>query len=384
MSLTWEPVERPGVRSDEPLWIIYALGGGAGHWTRAISLARQAARHRIATRILTNSPSRFLRALEAEKNRENFTCLIPLDPKIEIVRIPSTYDREQVSVICQRELAACDMQDVLIVDSFPCGIAGELRETLQDLSAHKVFIHRDLNPEYIRWGQLEDFVCQYNLVISPGEAGPLDHLVRARSNPWLVCDANESAPRAIARRMFGVAENSHIPLIVVSGCGTSDESLEMARFALRLHSEFGTSCHVRMTSLDEAAVREAGDIGVSLWPLLAVLPGVDLIVGAGGYHTVYESRVTQTPLFGIPQTRLYDRQSRRLLATERAANHDDLTKKIAGFVLQFRVSKAEMPQPYANGASEAFEIIVASQSRGLAAVPGYVPNAKGTPDAVTP
>ena len=363
MSLTWEPVEQPGGRPDEPLWIIYALGGGTGHWTRAISLARQAARHGIATRILTNSPNQFLRAPEPTKNRVPVPSLIQLDPRIKIVLIPATYEREQVSEICQRDLSACREQDVLIVDSFPCGIAGELRESLRAISAHKVFIHRDLNPEYIRWGKLDDTVSHYDLVISPGDAGPLDHLVHARTNPWLVCDADELVPRTIARKVFAVDENSQLPLIVVSGCGTSDESLEMARFAIRLDTEFGTSCHIRMTSLDERAVHEAGELGVSLWPLLAVLPAVDLLVGAGGYHTVYESRVTQTPFFAIPQNRLYDRQSRRLLTTERAANYEEMTKKIGEFLMQFSISKTKLPQTYANGANEAFEIIAADHFR---------------------
>ncbi|MEI8019707.1 MAG: hypothetical protein WCH39_15995 [Schlesneria sp.] len=345
--------------------MIYALGGGTGHWTRAISLARQAAKHGIATRILTNSSTRPPLASEPEKVRDKVTSLIRLDPKIDIIQIPAIFDREKIMEISRRELSTCQAQDVLIVDSFPCGIAGELRETLGDISAQKVFIHRDLKPEYIHWGKLEDFVRHYDLVISPGETGALEHFVHARTSPWLVCDADELVPRAIARKVFGVDENSQLPLIAVSGCGTSDESLEMAKFALNLHGEFGSSCHVRLTSLEERAVREAGEIGVSLWPLLAVLPAVDLLVGAGGYHTVYESRLTQTPFFAMARDRLYDRQSHRLRSTERAANHDDLTRKIGNFLVKFIGTKTELPQPYTNGASKAFEIIAGTQIGSL-------------------
>jgi hypothetical protein len=117
--------------------------------------------------------------------------------------------------------------------------------------------------------------------------------------------------------------------------------------------------------LEERAVREAGEIGVSLWPLLAVLPAVDLLVGAGGYHTVYESRLTDTPLFAMARDRLYDRQSHRLRSTERAANHDDLTRKIGNFLVKFIGTKTELPQPYTNGASEAFEIIAGTQIGSL-------------------
>ena len=359
MSLTWEPVEQAGDPRDEPLWIIYALGGGTGHWTRAISLARQAARHGIATRILTNSPSQFLCTLESKTNRKLDTNFIRLDPQIEIVPIPATYEKEQISTVCQRELSVARPQDVVIVDSFPCGIAGELRESLRDLSAYKVFIHRDLNPDYVRWGNLEDYVREYDLVISPGDDGPLNHLVHARTNPWLVCDSDEFVPRKLARDLFGVDKCSQLPLIVVSGCGTSDESLQMARFALRLHSDFSANCHIRMTSLDESAVQEAGEIGVTMWPLLAVLTGVDLLIGAGGYHTVYESRVSQTPLFAIAQKRLYDRQAHRLLATEQAADFNNLIEMVGKFLTNFSNSKTEFPLTYSNGAAEAFEVIAA-------------------------
>ena len=362
MSLTWEPAELPDERPDDSLWIIYALGGGTGHWIRAISLARQAARHGIATRILTNSPCRFLCRLAPIQDRERVRSLIRLDPKIEIIVIPATYDREQISEIIGREISACRVQDVLIVDSFPSGLGGELRDRLRDISGYKVFIHRDLKPEYIRWGHLEEVVSLYNLVISPGESGPLDHLVHARTNPWLICESEELVPRAKARKMFGMDENNRLPLIVVSGCGTSDESFDMARCAFRLHREFGKACQVRMASLDENAVCEAGELGVSLWPLFAVLPGVDLLVGAAGYHTVYETRVTQTPLFAIPRNRLYDRQSHRILDTERVVSDAELTDKIGKFLMQYRVSKTEFPPPYHNGAAEAFEIIAASHS----------------------
>lgn len=363
MSLTWEPAERSAGRSDEPLWMIYALGGGTGHWTRAISLARQAASHGIATRILTNSATRVPLAWEPSRNCERVTTLIALDPKIEIIQIPATFDRERISEISRRELSSCRAQDVLVVDSFPCGIAGELREILCNIPAHKVFVHRDITPEYIRWGMLQDFVSHYNLVISPGETGAMEHLVHARTNPWLVCNADELVPHESARKALGVDENSGLPVIVVSGCGTSDESLEMAKFALSLHRDFGSSCHVRLASLDERTVREAGELGVSLWPLLMILTGVDLLIGAGGYHTVYESRITQTPLFAVPQDRLYDRQSHRLRSTERAKNYEETRKRIAGFLVQFSRSKTELSLSYTNGASEAFQIISDTQIR---------------------
>jgi hypothetical protein len=50
--------------------------------------------------------------------------------------------------------------------------------------------------------------------------------------------------------------------------------------------------------------------------MLRLLPGVDAVIGAGGYHTVHECRATGRPLWARPRARRYDRQSHRLASRE--------------------------------------------------------------------
>jgi len=154
--------------------LIYALGGGWGHLTRAASLARAAgARHRI--RILTNSPY----AMRVAKAMPELD-LIALDPSLDLERARSRSIEEIQAADC-----GC-----LIVDTFPRGVGGELAGLLGTLPVTKVLIHRDLNPRYVAEAGLRSFVRSiYEMVLIPGagEAGAFADLPKAVvTNPWLI------------------------------------------------------------------------------------------------------------------------------------------------------------------------------------------------------
>jgi hypothetical protein len=89
---------------------------------------------------------------------------------------------------------------------------------------------------------------------------------------------------------------------------------------------------------------------VPLWPALAVLPGVDVLVGAGGYNTVQEARATGTPFVALVRSRLYDRQALRLRAEERAGSVEELLERA---VLLARSRPARGPGPYVSGTRDA-------------------------------
>ena len=148
--------------------LIYALGGGWGHVTRAAALAR-AIGPAARVRILANSP--YLQIVQAAM------------PELGIEAVST--GAEAASGIAREEP---DVVDVLVVDTFPRGLGGELATLLPSLRAWKVLIHRDLKPEYVSWAGLRSFVgAHYDCVICPGERGPLADLTRAFfSAPWLV------------------------------------------------------------------------------------------------------------------------------------------------------------------------------------------------------
>src|SRR5580698_10096100 len=112
-------------------WLIYALGGGFGHLTRASALARAALHDNV--RILTNSPYANLvqRALP-ELN------IIALNPVMTVAEGRA----EVVSRI------ASEAPECLIVDTFPRGLGGELSDVISSFPGLKVLVQCDLNPQY--------------------------------------------------------------------------------------------------------------------------------------------------------------------------------------------------------------------------------------------
>ncbi|WP_163991226.1 hypothetical protein [Pyxidicoccus caerfyrddinensis] len=327
-------------------WLIYALGGGMGHLTRASALARAAARQGHSVTLLINSP---------------FAPGVPLEavlgPGVEVLRLDAALDKRAV-----REVVECCLQDVrpdvFIVDTFPRGLGGELVSLLPGLRARKVLVHRDLNPAYLERFDVARAVDAFDLLLVPGEDAPLAGHARAvRTSPWLLLEAGELLPRAEARARLGVPAGDARPVVAVMGCGTHSEVEEAGTLAARLHSLLGEAARVRWlvppgqaTALPVAAE----PLHVPVWPAVAVLPGVDVLVGAGGYNTVNEARATGTPFVALARPRLYDRQALRLRAEELAGSVEALLEKA---VLLARRPPARGPRRYASGTGDAVALI---------------------------
>ena len=357
-----------GDASGGPWWLYYALGGGTGHLMRAIALARRAARHGVRTRILCNS-------FRAAAIVEHFQACYPCSSRwIEFVRIAAAAERGTIATRVANELQSRPAPEWLIVDTFPRGLAGELRELLPASRLPAALVHRDLAPEYLAWAKLGDFVRRYDVVFAPGELGPLALAAGERllaTEPWLVCDAEELlAPSAARAALIGrptplndgtghrvpslpwpadsrgdrlrlqalnsetLSDDQGEPLVVVSGSGRTEEALAAGRWAASMTGRFERTM-VRFVSLDAPALAVAGTIGQRCWPLLRYLRGIDLLVGAGGYHTVHESRAAGVPLIAVPQPRQYDRQSNRLRAEEAAERWENAEQRLAAWLAVF-------------------------------------------------
>jgi hypothetical protein len=171
------------------LWLIYALGGGWGHLTRAAALALAALpRHRI--RILTNSPY-------ADRVRATL-------PELDFVVLDSSLPIKRARQETIGQIHAAN-PECLIVDTFPRGLGGELPESLAALAATKVLVHRDLNPEYVAESNLHSFVASnFDLVLIPGEgegAAFNDLPAAAITQPWLVRDPQPRSRIGDTRRV---------------------------------------------------------------------------------------------------------------------------------------------------------------------------------------
>lgn len=323
-------------------WLIYALGTGLGHLTRAMALARAAGKFGHSVCILTNSPYANTIAWQNEL-KPSHTCQV----------FPAEWNREQIARAVQAVLQQIEDFSVLLVDTFPRGLGGELAAWLPKVPIPKILIHRDLNPRYVEKFALRSFAQVYDHILLPGEAAPFQDLPQATMTaPWLIRDAEELLPPEEARCRLQAADDSR-PLVIVLGCGKREEISDRAALAARLQSELP---HRAVRFLCPTTCRQAGVTCLSIWPCLEIMLGVDVMVGAGGYNTVQEARATGTPLLALPQHRLYDRQAHRLRPCELISHESALIERLQT-QLPARIGRAS----YVNGVHAAVRIIEAQQ-----------------------
>jgi len=320
---------------------LYALGGGLGHLQRALALARRALQKGHHARLLTNSPW---------AARVRASPLFPAD--LDLIALDPALGRAEV-IAATTTLLAQSAFDALVVDTFPRGLAGELGPILPALGVPKILVHRDMNPAYAARAEVVEATRLYDLLLLPGERGPLSSLGRAElTEPWLLLDAHELLPPAEARTALGLAPGDERPAIVVMGTGTPAEARSAAALTDALAARVAERAWLFLCTLEDTDTTTAQRLAV--WPLLRLLPGVDLLIGAAGYNTVYEARMTGTPLWAFAQKRLYDRQAERLSACERAPSPREIEEHLA------HTARAPRPAPtYTSGAVRALALIEA-------------------------
>lgn len=293
-------------------WLIYALGGGLGHFQRAAALARRAAARGWPVTVLTNA--RAVTRISPEERE----CWLR---GVEIHWLDPDRPKEETAWAVG-ELVRSRPWRVFVADTFPRGLAGELAEIVPNLQALRVWVHRDLTPDYVVWAGLREFAAHYELVLVPGEDALLADLPQAvRTEPWLLCDEAELLSRAAARSALGVPDGDDRPVVLVSAAGMPEEQPLFIAAAEQLAVRL-PAAHVLLVGATSSRVASLWH-----WPLAELLRGVDLLVGAGGYHTVHEARAAEVPLVALAQERLYDRQALRLIHDERARNLADLVAR---------------------------------------------------------
>ena len=318
-------------------WLVYALGGGLGHATRALALGRAAARRGHRVHVLMNT------VLPADALGE---------PGVTVERVDPSGGREAVERALDARLA--EGFSACVVDSFPRGLLGELAARWDALPSPSVWIHRDLTPAYARRLEVVEAARGYRLALVPGHDEPaplLDAVGALRTAPWLIRDRAELFPPEECRRRLDARGAERV--VAVSLSGKEQEQEEMVRLAGALRGRLGPGVAVRAVSPfgAEGAVRH--------WPLVELLPGVDVLVGAGGYHTVNEARATGTPLVALARPRLYDRQAERLRPHERAATPEDAERRVAALLDGLGTGPRAPAPDYENGVHGAVAAIEA-------------------------
>lgn len=325
-------------------WCIYALGGGLGHLVRSLGLARAAIARGHHVTLLANTAYAPLLPVRAE-----------LGELGEFIAIPASFDRDQVTEFVHQSL--CNQSfDTLIVDTFPRGLAGELAELLPSLPGKKVLVHRDLNPRYVEQADLALFVEQYDHLISPGELGPLANRKHVHvTAPWLIRDFDELLDQCSAWQKLRIECTDH-PVIAVIAAGFPAEAQAMQTLAERLALETRDRANIRLITLNQSA-ELLNPLAINLWPTLSAIRGIDLLIGAGGYNTVWEARSTQTPLIAINRPRLYDRQETRLTDIERTPDESSAFAHAMSWLDARRNTRRHKVPNYENGNHAAVQFI---------------------------
>jgi predicted glycosyltransferase len=310
-------------------WLIYALGGGWGHLTRAVALARAVSTHGRRIRILTNSPY----AARVAK----------LMPELDLVALRSDLpiaEAREATLRCIRETAP----RCLIVDTFPRGLGGELAGSLRLLATTTVLIHRDLSPHYVATAGLHDFArSHYDLILIPGEdeGRAFAELPNSQiTSPWLIRSPDEV--RALKIGGSG---------ILICAAGNAEE--------LAWYGEVASILKVRCV----APIRPPGcppDCWIDYWPAADLIAAADVVIGGAGYNTIHECLAYGVPLIARPWPRAYDRQ---WLRARRAAKRGMVTvvRKPEEAALaakgQLQIARPRRSAEFRNGAMEAVTLI---------------------------
>jgi len=317
------------------VWLIYALGGGWGHLTRAIALARVAQRDR-PVRILTNSPYARVAA-----GAVDLRVLDPCEPP------------EQTRRDVTRAIAEC-RPACLIVDTFPRGIGGELADILDTLPARKVLVHRDLNPRYVAAVSVRQFVAaHYDLVLVPGagEGSQLGDLpVAVETGSWLVRSADEIPDRGRVRTLLRMAPHEeHCVLVCASG---KPDELEWYGAVVDELRQLGAGVPVRCVAAARPA-RCPEESWVPYWPAMDLFGCASAIVGGAGYNTVAECLAWEVPLVARAWPRAYDRQALRARSARGRVTLVEEPEEAARSVLALMEDRPHRVPSFVNGAVEA-------------------------------
>lgn len=323
-----------------------------GHLTRTIALARALIKGHaenqtpINLTILTNS--RFANILSVGDELGHDHRVITIHPDLT---------REEVS--CQVTSLLIRLEpDCLVVDTFPRGLGGELADLLPSLQCHKVLVHRDLNPRYVERFKVADFLGHYDQILAPGESCAIEssHQI-TRTAPWLIRDADELLAPDQARRALEI-EQDDLPVVAVLGCGRTDEVTQMQDLARRIERQTQGRAIVRFISKDAQALDfhpKPIEPPLDIWPFFETIRGVSIVVGAGGYNTVHETRAAGKPLIALAWPRLYDRQAHRLTDAETVGNFQEAARRVEAMIDTADFS--DEPPNYLNGVHAALAAI---------------------------
>jgi hypothetical protein len=324
-----------------PRIISYAFGGGVGHVTRTLAILRQARRLLGAeVRALTNSPHAHL--LEAAGIRTT-----------RLVTAPGWHPDALADWVFSAAMAF--RPDVFTVDAFPRGILGEMGRVLPHVPCPTLAILRRLKDEYVRRYGIGLFACErYDATAFVEDVGePLTTAAGGRATetmPAIVRDAEELLSREEARVRLGAEPN--LPFVLAVASGSEEQARAFVGAVRTAWRGLGQPGVIRFVGAAHAAEPESATFH---FPLIELLPGVDLVIGAAGYNLFHEVHAVGVPAVFLPQNRLYDDQFGRASQARVAHDPGELESLMADALRNWQVARGE--PSYANGAHEVVSLL---------------------------
>jgi len=251
--------------------VIYALGGGMGHLQRARALQRAlSAFDGVPSIIVANASVMPARLLQCASIRWVRGTGAAMEARL----------RKVLAELCPR---------FVVVDTFPAGVNGELeRIGLLDIP-HRALIKRS--------------IVDYPIAENDWPAYSLEINVETRATSVLIREYDELLQRSCARKQLGL-EGGAGRLALVAHVGYPGE-MERFRSALEGVDDWLEQRNWQLRYVTPHR-------GAFPWPLMELFAGVDILIGAGGYHTVHEAAATGTASIHVPLERRFDSQQSRI------------------------------------------------------------------------
>jgi UDP:flavonoid glycosyltransferase YjiC (YdhE family) len=205
---------------------------------------------------------------------------------------------------------------ILIVDTFPAGIAQELLPVLR-WDSRKVFIYRAQRPEAAESPLLQTTLPLYDLVVLPHEAGevyaPMPEGVPAFwAGNILIRDRTERRSREEARRILGLPPEGEVLYASFGGGGEAEfervltATLAAAQAFPRLHFALAQAPLYR-----GSLPRRENLSPVRYYPMAELFSAFDAALSATGYNSAMELLHHGIPTAFLPFARKVDDQEGR-------------------------------------------------------------------------
>lgn len=302
--------------------VISALGGGLGHCMRGLGLARALSQRGFTVEVLSNGA-----LVEQWQQQHQWPWLTVFSGTLSRGRVQRIIGEKIQQTPCS----------VFIADVFAAGLGGELTTISWPQNTLRVLLSRRLQRWYA--DKCRAFASSYDLHIAVGEPDPYDFTHTIHAPPVIYSQGSERLAAQQARAHFGIFDQR--PLVVIVASGNTHELLQ----ARNLHRDLATKHrqhHIKLLLPQHRQPR-----------LGQLLTGIDAVISNGGYQTVWECRLSGTPIWARPQHRRYDNQFARLTAREYWRTRSQLAHRLS--TLQRRKARSFN---WPNGAEYTAEIII--------------------------